>query len=86
MMAANRLEEYLAMWEPKRHCSNCRHCIVRGKPHDPMAVCEAGHSRRREDDGSAELVRLLRPRAPYSFRAAQYCEDYYSMDDEGGPD
>ena len=86
MMATERLEEYLTLWEPRTHCSNCQHCIVRGKPQNPVAVCEAGHSRRKEDDGAAELVRLLRPRAPYSFRAARYCEDYDSMDDEGEPE
>ena len=82
-MAAERLEEYLTLWEPRTHCSNCHHCIVRGSPQNPVAVCGAGHSRRKHDDGATELVRLLRPRTPYSFRAARYCEDYDSMDDEG---
>ncbi len=58
------LADAISEWEPRDrpHCSNCQECRVRGDPEEPEAYC-------RVRDQSAPLLRIIRPKHSWQFKA-----------------
>jgi hypothetical protein len=72
------LNFYLEHWNPDTrpvHCSNCGNAKVSGPPDEPEVECAW-------DGGQpSKLIRLVRPKNPRGFRAAERCAHFTSMSD-----
>ena len=76
------IDEIIENWRPSKHpvsCANCKNAKVMGGQADAdvLVDCIKGHG-----DGPLPLSRLIRPRAPRSFRTARTCPDFTSMSDD----
>jgi hypothetical protein len=73
-------EKAILLWEPDWRpvaCANCLHAkVYRADDGSIMARCAQGHGK------PAELVRLIRQKAPRGFAEARHCSDFHSMSDE----